>query len=80
MDVDVIIGVRGFGRDLASGAADAGFADARFADDSEMAARILMDEIKPGDVVLVKGSRGVRTEVVTERLLEKYELVQTVAA
>jgi len=80
MNIDVIIGVRGFGRDLASGAADAGFADARFADDSEMAARILMEEIKPGDVVLVKGSRGVRTEVVTERLLEKYELVQTVSA
>lgn len=77
MDVDVIIGVRGFGRDLATGAVDAGFADARFADDSEMAGEMVVDTIKAGDVVLVKGSRGVRTEKVIEKLLEKYELEAT---
>ncbi len=71
---DILIGVRGFGRDLASGAADAGLADSRFADDSEMAGEMLAAEVKSGDVVLVKGSRGVRTEKVIEKLLEKYEL------
>lgn len=71
---DILIGVRGFGRDLASGAAEAGSADSRFADDSEMAAEMLLAEVKAGDVILVKGSRGVRTEKVIEELLEKFEL------
>ncbi len=74
LGADILIGVRGFGRDLASGAADAGLSDTRFADDSEMAGEMLAAEVKSGDVVLVKGSRGVRTEKVIEKLLEKYEL------
>jgi UDP-N-acetylmuramoyl-tripeptide--D-alanyl-D-alanine ligase len=80
LGIDLLIGVRGFGRDLAAGAAEAGLSDARFADDSEMAARILADEVRSGDAVLVKGSRGVRTEIVTERLVGKYELAEMVSA
>lgn len=72
MDVDVLIGVRGFGRDLAAGAADAGFQDVRFADSSDMAGEMLAEIVRPGDVVLVKGSRGVRTERVIEVLREKF--------
>ena len=30
--------------------------------------------VRAGDVILVKGSRGVRTEKVIEKLLEKFEL------
>lgn len=71
---DILIGVRGFGRDMASGAAEAGLTDSRFADDSEMAGEMLAAEVKAGDVILVKGSRGVRTEKVIEKLLEKFEL------
>lgn len=74
LGADILIGVRGFGRDLASGAADAGLSDTRFADDSEMAGEMLAAEVRMGDVVLVKGSRGVRTERVIEKLLEKFEL------
>lgn len=74
LGADILIGVRGFGRDLASGAADAGLSDTRYADDSELAGDMLAAEIRAGDVVLVKGSRGVRTERVIEKLLEKYEL------
>lgn len=71
---DILIGVRGFGRDLATGAADSGMEDSRFADDAEMAGEMLAAEIRSGDVVLVKGSRGVRTEKVIEKLLQKFEL------
>ena len=39
-----------------------------------MRAKILSNEIEAGDLVLVKGSRGVRTEKVIEKLLEKFEL------
>ncbi len=74
LGTDILIGVRGFGRDLASGAAEAGLANSRFADDSEMAGEMLAAEVKAGDVILVKGSRGVRTEKVIEKLLEKFEL------
>jgi UDP-N-acetylmuramyl pentapeptide synthase len=30
--------------------------------------------IKPGDVILVKGSRGVRTEKIVEKLLKEFRL------
>jgi UDP-N-acetylmuramyl pentapeptide synthase len=41
---------------------------------SDLAGEFVADEVKPGDVVLIKGSRGVRTEKVVEKLLERYEL------
>ena len=48
--------------------------EAWFAEDSEAAGEVLADEVMPGDVVLVKGSRGVRTEKVIEKLLETFLL------
>lgn len=71
-DIDILVGVRGFARDLADGAADAGLTDVRFADSSEMAGEIVADLVRPGVVVLVKGSRGVRTEKVIEILQQRF--------
>jgi UDP-N-acetylmuramoyl-tripeptide--D-alanyl-D-alanine ligase len=45
-----------------------------FVVDSDAAAEMLAKEIREGDVVLVKGSRGVRTEKVVERLVKEFEL------
>ncbi len=72
--IDILIGVRGLASELVEGARSAGLKNADFAADSETAADILERIIKPGDVILIKGSRGVRTEKVFERLLAKFEL------
>jgi UDP-N-acetylmuramoyl-tripeptide--D-alanyl-D-alanine ligase len=74
MGIDMLIGVRGLGEDLVRGAEMQGFSHAQFAADSDAAGEILTSEIREGDVVLVKGSRGVRTEKVIERLLKEFEL------
>ncbi len=74
MNVDLLIGVRGLAKELVSGAIEAGFAEAVFAEDSAAAGAMLIDRIAEGDAVLIKGSRGVRTEKVLEMLSEKFEL------
>ena len=71
--IDMLVGVRGFGKDLAQGAKAAGL-NAEFAEDSDAAGKMLAEIVKSGDVILVKGSRGVRTEKVIEGLLEKFSL------
>ncbi len=72
--VDMLVGVRGFGKDMVDGAVGVGMEHAVFAEDSEAAGKMLVAEVRPGDVVLVKGSRGVRAEKVIELLLENFEL------
>lgn len=74
MGIDKLIGVRGLAGELVAGARHAGLADAEFAEDSDAAAGLLLDQIREDDLVLVKGSRGVRTEKVIEKLLEKFKL------
>ena len=77
--VDMLIGVRGFGKQFVSGAKRGGMENALFADDSDAAGEVLVSEIREGDVVLIKGSRGVRTEKVIEKLLDKFELERSAA-
>ncbi len=77
--IDMLIGVRGLGQSLVDGAKIAGLTNAIFAADSAAAGNILTSEIGEGDVVLVKGSRGVRTEKVIEKLLEKFEAEKSAA-
>ncbi len=72
--IDMLIGVRGLAKDMVDGARDAGLSDANFAQDSDAAGEMVVRTVKKGDVLLVKGSRGVRTEKVIEKLLEKFEL------
>ena len=74
MGIDKLIGVRGLAEDLVRGAETQGLSDRQFVADSDAAGEMLVKEIREGDVVLVKGSRGVRTERVVERLLKEFEL------
>lgn len=78
-EVDMLIGVRGLGQQLVEGAKNAGLGNAIFAERSDAAGEMLANEIGEGDVVLVKGSRGVRTEEVIEKLLEKFEAEKSAA-
>ena len=73
--VDKLIGVCGLASAIVAGAREAGMsADAAvFADTPEAAAEILIRDLRAGDLVLVKGSRGVKTEVIVERVKHQFE-------
>lgn len=66
--MDLIIGVRGLAKALVEAASAAG-ANAKFVETSEEAGELLAKELRPGDAVLLKASRGVKLE----RALEKLE-------
>jgi UDP-N-acetylmuramoyl-tripeptide--D-alanyl-D-alanine ligase len=71
LGVDLLIGVRGLAKDLVEGAQASGAitaAQAIFCETTEEAAERVIERAQAGDLVLVKGSRGVRTERVVERL------------
>ncbi len=65
--IHVVLGVRGLARHLANAAAAAG-AQALFLDTPEAAGAWLRDHLQPGDLVLLKASRGVRLERAIEVL------------
>ena len=75
LGVDLLIGVRGLAEHIVAGAKSEGIKEAMFAVDSDAAGEILAGMVKPGDVVLIKGSRGVKTERVLEKLDEKFERI-----
>ncbi len=74
LGVDVLWGVRGLARQLVSGARDAGLGNAEYFPSSEAAATALLGEIKEGDLVLVKGSRGVATDKIVAELRSRFPL------
>ena len=72
--IDWIFGVEGHAADFVSGAIAAGHpADrAEFFPSSEVAAKFLVSFVSPGDLILVKGSRGVHMEVIAKALEERF--------
>jgi UDP-N-acetylmuramoyl-tripeptide--D-alanyl-D-alanine ligase len=72
--LDWVIGVEGDAKEIVEGAISAGIpsAQTRFFPSSEDAARFLEELIAPGDVLLVKGSRGVKMERIVETLLTRH--------
>ena len=72
--IDWIIGVAGDAIEILEGAAASGFPRARtkFFSTPTEAAEFLTELIKPGDLLLVKGSRGVKMEQIVEALLAQH--------
>jgi UDP-N-acetylmuramoyl-tripeptide--D-alanyl-D-alanine ligase len=74
--IDALFGVRGLASCLVEGAQEAGLHETKFFVDSDQAAEEIVNEMRAGDLVLVKGSRGVRTEKIVAKLTEKFALAQ----
>lgn len=69
--IDLLIGVRGLAAELVEGAIDEGGMArdrTRFFENTADAAEWLLGQLQPGDLILVKGSRGVRLESLVRRL------------
>jgi UDP-N-acetylmuramoyl-tripeptide--D-alanyl-D-alanine ligase len=67
--IDVVIGVRGLAQALAEAACGAGI-QAQFMETPEQAGEWLAHNLRAGDAVLLKASRGVKLERVLEMLQE----------
>jgi UDP-N-acetylmuramoyl-tripeptide--D-alanyl-D-alanine ligase len=72
--VDWIIGVAGDASQIVEGAVAAGLSKSqtRFFASSEEAAGFLVDFVAPGDLLLVKGSRGVKMERIVDTLVARH--------
>ncbi|HEU5233441.1 MAG TPA: UDP-N-acetylmuramoyl-tripeptide--D-alanyl-D-alanine ligase [Terriglobales bacterium] len=68
--IDILLGVRGAASFIVEGAA-AGGVFAKFVPEPELAGDWLAENLKAGDVVLLKASRGVKLERALERLNER---------
>lgn len=72
--VNVLWGVRGLASQLIVGAREVGLAETRFFETSDEAARELVKEVREGDLVLVKGSRGVATDRIVKAIRARFPL------
>ena len=72
--IDWIVGVAGDAAQIVEGAVAAGLprSQTKFFSSSEEAAKFLADFVVSGDVLLVKGSRGVKMERIVDALLSRY--------
>jgi UDP-N-acetylmuramoyl-tripeptide--D-alanyl-D-alanine ligase len=72
--VDWIIGVAGDAAQIIEGAVAAGLSrkHTKFFSTSEEAAKFLASFVESGDIMLVKGSRGVKMERIVDELLTRY--------
>ncbi len=74
LGVDILWGVRGLGSEIVAGAQEAGLHSARFFESSDEVSAAIVDEVREGDLVLVKGSRSVETDKVVKALKQAFPL------
>jgi UDP-N-acetylmuramoyl-tripeptide--D-alanyl-D-alanine ligase len=70
--VDVLWGVRGLAAEIVAGANEAGLTETRFFETSDEAARAIVKEVREGDLILVKGSRGVATDKIVAAIQQHF--------
>jgi UDP-N-acetylmuramoyl-tripeptide--D-alanyl-D-alanine ligase len=72
--IDLLWGVRGLAYEMVEGARSAGMSNDRalFFETSEQAAAAICEEASEGDLILVKGSRGVETDKVVKMLRDRF--------
>jgi UDP-N-acetylmuramoyl-tripeptide--D-alanyl-D-alanine ligase len=74
LGIEVLWGVRGLANEIIAGARAEGLAATRFFDSSEEAAAAVIDQVREGDLILVKGSRSVETDKVVQALKQGFPL------
>jgi UDP-N-acetylmuramoyl-tripeptide--D-alanyl-D-alanine ligase len=67
-------GVRGLAAEIVAGANEAGLTETTFFETSDEAARAIVKELREGDLVLVKGSRGVATDRIVTAIRKQFPL------
>jgi UDP-N-acetylmuramoyl-tripeptide--D-alanyl-D-alanine ligase len=73
--INVLWGIRGLGSEIVAGANEQGLTNTKFFGSSSEAAEQIIKEVTEGDLVLVKGSRGVATDKVVAALKEAFPLI-----
>ena len=73
--IDVVIGIGGAAREIVRAAVESGIpgSRARFYPDVLSAVDAVSNELREGDLVLIKGSRGVHLEKIVEKLKSNFE-------
>jgi UDP-N-acetylmuramoyl-tripeptide--D-alanyl-D-alanine ligase len=73
--MDVVIGIRGAAREIVRAAMESGMPDsqAHFFPDSDTAADFVNGMVCGGDLILIKGSRGVHMERIVQHLRSHFE-------
>jgi len=75
--LDLVIGIQGAAREIVRGARESGMPESQalYFEDSDAAASFINNELREGDLVLIKGSRGVHTEKVVESVRTRFNLM-----
>jgi UDP-N-acetylmuramoyl-tripeptide--D-alanyl-D-alanine ligase len=76
LGIDLLWGVRGLAEEIISGARAEGLPATRFFASSAEAAAAVVDEVRAGDLILVKGSRSVETDKVVQALKKHFPLAR----
>ena len=73
--IALLWGIRGLAKEIIAGAWEGGLTATRFFEDAEEAAAAILGEVREGDLILVKGSRGVATDKLVSALREHFPLL-----
>src|SRR2546430_1979683 len=74
LGIDVLWGVRGLAKGIVAGAQEEKLAATRFFESSDDAATAALDEVRAGDLILVKGSRSVETDKIVAALKQRFPI------